>query len=449
MVVHRRFLFILMVTVLFASSCTKPVLIGSDLLDHEKDSLKVTDNLDISFFTQETDSVIVHSDNVTLQLSTYLCGNLDDPIFGSSTAEIYAQPLLGTDATRLIGTTLDSIVLQLVYDTSGLYGSLSDPVTLEVYRMDENPAFETEYFSNERFSSGALLGSKTFIPAPFDSVTVMNPGTNPQRVAPSIRIPLSTVLLDLANQEESVLNNQDTFLQYFKGVHIKMTGAPNTMLGFNILNQSSIIRVYYTADTTTSSLPLVFTTGAVKTVYMEHDYTGSLVGASLTPEPESEYWFVQGMSGVTTTMKINSFSAIGNAIINLAELDVYCTFPPGDVPDLYPPVKYLVTQEMTDTSIINSIDASIALSRVSGNLESDLYKFLYGGKLEQVVPGPEAIYRYSMKITAQVKDIYLGRKENIIYFNPFEKANVPKRSVMFGPGHPEYAPRLRIYYTSL
>jgi len=54
-----------------------------------------------------------------------------------------------------------------------------------------------------------------------------------------------------------------------------------------------------------------------------------------------------------------------------------------------------------------------------------------------------------MKITAQLKDIFQGKTENIIYFNPIDKGNVPGRAVMIGPGDPLYAPRLRVYYTAL
>lgn len=454
MVLYRRFLFILTVSVLVAVSCTKPVLIGSDFLEDEKASLKFKDDFDLSFYTEKTDRVIVHSDNVSRQLYTYMVGNVDDPIFGRYTAEIFAQPILPTQATLLKNATLDSVVLQLRYDTLGLYGALNEPVTIEIYRMSENPEFNQEYYSDHRFmsfmSGPELLGSRTFIPKPFDSITVFRPNDT-FHLAPSIRIPLSTAIMsDLVAQDSAVFTNQDTFLNYFNGLHIKMTGANNTMLGFNLLNSGSILSFYYDKDNVVDDeFRFIFTTGSIKTVYMEHDYTGSVSEPALSPDPETGYWFLQGLSGLTTRMTIGGLDELGNAIINQAELEVYCTFPDGDVPALYPPIKYLVAQEMTDTSIINSIDVSIALSRTTGNHTSEGYKSLFGGVLEKITDGPPVVYRYKMKITAQLKDIYNGKKENIIYFNPFEKANVPNRSVMFGHGHPEFAPRLRIYYTSL
>lgn len=436
-------LFFFLSALLIVGSCTKPVLIGSELLDDEKSDLAFSDSFDLTFYTEPTDSVLVHSDNVSLQLSTYLLGQIEEPIFGKYSAEIYAQPVLAIHATPLIGATLDSVVLQLRYDTLGLYGAYNEPVTVEVYRMIENPDFTREYFSNETFlTDPEPLGSLTFVPNPTDSITV-----NSKRHPASIRIPLSiSKLNDLVLQDSIVYMNFDTFLNFFNGLHIKMTGATNTMLGFKLISSSSGMYVYFDQS---KEFQFIFNPGSVTAVHMEHDYSGSLVEASLTQDPETDYWFVQGMSGVTSKMRIGGLEALGDAIINQAELEVYCTFPDGDMPEYYPPIRYLVTQEKSDSSITTSLDVLAAISRVNGILSSESYKNLYGGVLEKVSDGPPAVYKYTMKVTSQVRDIQKGDSENFIYFNPFQKANVPNRSVMYGPGHPQYAPRLLIYYTSL
>jgi hypothetical protein len=251
-------------------------------------------------------------------------------------------------------------------------------------------------------------------------------------------------------QEDTVYENQEKFVEFFNGLNIRMTSGSNTMLGFRLLNGSvSVLSFYYDGTSQDQQVRLVFTTGYVKTVYMEHDYTGSVVEPYLNPEEESDYWFVQGLAGVTTKMVVEDLASIGNAIINQADLEVYGTYLNDDNPDFYPAIEYLVAQESSDSILVNSIDVNQALSRAQGNNLNPVFDFYFGGKVEQILPGPQAIFKYSMKVTAQVKDIFLGKKENIIYFNPFEKANVPNRSVMFGPGHPDYAPKLRIYYTSL
>ncbi|HZV69595.1 MAG TPA: DUF4270 family protein [Saprospiraceae bacterium] len=453
MALYRRLLFVLSFFILVLASCTKPVLIGSDFLDDEFQSLKFKDDFGLTFFTEKTDSVQVHGELVTEQLYTYLLGELNDPLFGKSTAEIYAQPLLSSVATILKNANLDSIVLEMRYDTLGSYGSLTDPVTIEVYRMTQLPDRLQDYFSNDRFEhSSELLGSLTFVPKPEDSVIVSRPTDSTTiKAAAHIRIPLSLLLLsDLTQQDSNVYKLQDTFLAYFNGLYIRMTNASNTMLGFNLVNSVSGLEVYFRKDTLAQSkYKFVFTGGSVKTVHMEHDYSGTVVGAALSPDPETDYWYVQGMSGVTTTMRVDGLSDLDGVIVNEADLEVFCSFPDGDNPQFYPPFKYLVTQFLTDTSIENSSDVNSAIERSNFNSSSEAYKRYFGGVLEQVADGPPAIYKYEMKVTGQIKDIMSGKRENIIYFNPIDKGNVPGRSVMFGPGHPLYAPRLKVYYTKI
>ncbi len=451
--IHSRLIFIPAFCLLIILSCSKPVDIGSEFLDDQKASLNFVDYFDLTFFTEVTDSIIVHSDNTSRQLITYLCGQIEEPFFGKSTTDIYAQPLLPGVATALQNALLDSVVLQLRYDTLGTYGDLSQPVTLEVYRMLENPAFKANYYSNQRFlTSGDLLGSLTFMPKPKDSVTIYHPNDT-TTIAPCVRIPLDVLKMnEITLQDNATLSNQDSFKHYFNGLYIKMTGANNTMLGFKLVNSVSGLSFYYDKDPLMDQeFRFVFTAGGVKTVHMEHDYSGSVVEGSLTADPEMDYFYIQGMSGVRTKMRLEGLDTLGEAIINQAQIEFFCTIPPGDMADLYPPLQYSVSQAYDDEDgIVNSEDVMIALGLTGSSSTSESFNFIYGGKLSPLeVDPPEDVYRYNMNVTLQVKSIYKGEQENIIYFNPFAKGNLPGRSVIFGPDHPTYAPRLRVAYTKI
>ena len=454
MAIYTRLLFVLSFIIILLASCTKPVLVGSDFLDDEKADLLYKDDFTLTTYTEKTDSVLVYGPLVSQQLVTYLCGELNDPIFGKTIAEIYAQPFLTSIATELFGATLDSVIVELRYDTIGSYGALNEAITMEVYRMIENPDFNQEVYSNQRFMvNPEVLGSRTFFPEPKDSVTVYTPDDT-LLIAPHVRIPLNTALLsDLTTQDSIVYTNQDSFLNFFSGLNIKMSdanGTTNTMLGFNLVNSVSGMHIYFkNANGTDEDIKLIFMPGSVKTVYMEHDYAGTLVGSSLSPEPENDYWFIQGLSGVTSKMQVDGLSDLGTAIINEAELEIYCTFPDGDEPELFPPCQYILTQYKDVDTLKNSLDVIIALFRESGNYHTPAYELLYGGVLNKVEDGPPAVYKYTMKVTSQVKDIFKGKQENIIYFNPIDKSNMPCRTVMIGPGDPLYAPRLKVYYTAL
>lgn len=448
-----RLLYLAILFIAAAFSCTKPVTLGSDFLEDEKSDLRFKDDFPLTFHTEKTDSVLTHSGfDLSQQLSTFLCGHVNDPVFGTYAAEIYAQPIIATVATILKGATLDSVILQLRYDTNGTYSQINTPVTLEVFRMIEKPVFQGKYFSNERFmTDGVPLGSLTFVPHPKDSVKLIQ-FEDTVVTAPHLRIPLDKTKFDyFTTQDSSFYKNLDTFLTVFNGLYIRMSAANNSMLGFNLLNTLSGLTFYFDNDTIEDlNFKFIFSSGAVNMVHIEHDYTGSMVEPAFGPDPENDYFFLQGLSGPSTWMSIDGLDGLDtNAVINDAELEMYCTFPDGDIPSQFRPCSFIVAQDKTDTSFINSIDVRIALSVAAGDYRSGTYQLLFGGDLGDPDPGPPVVYRYNMKVTNRLKEILKGSKENVIYFNPFLKANVPNRAVFFGPDHPVYAPRLRVYYTAL
>src|SRR5687768_7502591 len=169
--------------------------------------------------------------------------------------------------------------------------------------MIDNPDFSEDYYSDHRFMTDPdipdMLGSVTFIPHPFDSITVTD-ADDTVRLPPHIRVPLSTLKFNsLLTQDSAVFTNQDSFLNYFNGLHIKMT-ATNTMIGIDLVNPFSGLSIFYEKAGEHKEFTYLFSTGSIKTVYMEHDYTGSFSEPSLSQDPETDYWFVQGLSGLTT-----------------------------------------------------------------------------------------------------------------------------------------------------
>jgi hypothetical protein len=229
-----------------------------------------------------------------------------------------------------------------------------------------------------------------------------------------------------------------------------MTGANNTMLGFRLVDAVTGLSYYYNKGAALDQeFRFVITTGSVKTVHMEHDYSGSLVESALEPDKEGAFTYIQGMSGVRTKMLLEGLDTLGEAIINQAEIEIFCTIPPGDMAELYPPVDYCITQEYDDEDgIVNSEDVIVALGLTGSSSTTESFNFIYGGKITDLETDPP-VYKYNMNVTLQVRSIYKGEKENIIYFNPFAKGNLPSRSVIFGPDHPTYAPRLRVAFTKI
>jgi hypothetical protein len=269
--------------------------------------------------------------------------------------------------------------------------------------------------------------------------------------APHIRISLDTSRFsDLTKQDSLVYTSQSEFQRYFHGIYIKMSGTDNTMLGFALLNSLSGLVFYYDSPIQEDRIfKLIFNTFRVNMVNFNHDYRGSPVGTALDPSSDNTYWYVQGMSGVKSYVTIDGLDQIPNAVINQAVLEFYASFPPGDDEVLYPPCKYLITQEQTDSTLNYDTDVRIALSAAQGNHFNSIYDLVFGGKRSDPIPGPPTVYKYEMKVTNKIKEIVAGNKENIIYFNPFSKADYPNRAVLYGPNNPIYAPRLKVTYTVL
>lgn len=432
-------------------SCTQAVTIGSDFLDDQKSDLKFLDNFTMNFYTEKTDSVITYSPNVSYQLATYLVGNLNDPIFGHSSAGIFTQPQLPTSALDLKSSNnIDSVILQLRYDTLGLYGDITAEVTLEVFQLTETPDYTRNYYSNQRFDFGKKLGELKFVPHPKDSITVTY-NEDTIKSAPHIRMPLDvSAFSDLLLQDSAVFTDQNKFQDYFHGIYIRMSGTENTMLGIALLNSLSGLTFYYDTPVEENHIfKLVFNTFRVNMVNFNHDYRGSPVGTALDLSSDNTNWYVQGMSGVRSYVTIDGLDQIPNAVINQAVLEFYASFPPGDDEVLFPPCNYLITQEQTDTTLNYDTDVRLALAVAQGNHLNSIFDLVFGGKRSDPIPGPPTVYKYEMKVTNKIKEIVAGNKENIIYFNPFSKADYPHRAVLLGPNNTIYAPRLRVTYTVL
>ena len=84
-----------------------------------------------------------------------LLGSINDDVFGSSDASIYANYEPGNIAAGAFGPhpVLDSIVLSLVY-ASGVatLGDTSQPLSLDVFQLTESIHNDSSYYSSRNLS---------------------------------------------------------------------------------------------------------------------------------------------------------------------------------------------------------------------------------------------------------------------------------------------------------
>ncbi|HNL08694.1 MAG TPA: DUF4270 family protein, partial [Chitinophagales bacterium] len=217
-------------------SCNNASIIGSDLVDDsEFFSSIVSDSTSVATQCVESDSVVTTYFSVTADQyahTTYLLGSLNDPIFGQSTASIYAQMHLPNQNISL-GTNaiLDSVVLSLQYvDT---YGDTTSRPDVYVHEVAEDIKAQTYFGSQEFAYSPNLLGYRANVAIqPKTKVTLKKllavkdtlesgeivtiDSIATEQTTPHLRIPLSTEFgyRLLAQSGTITFQNDYTFRQF-------------------------------------------------------------------------------------------------------------------------------------------------------------------------------------------------------------------------------------------
>lgn len=238
-------------SILFNISCKKEGdknTVGSDVIGNRSGFDIRVDTFDVIAYSVKADSV-----TTTNRLPYYLLGKLNDPILGTTTANIITQFVVPLNGFSFDGT-IDSVVLQMRYaGLKGIYGPNLTDQTIKVHELTEDlpvntSANDKEFYSNRNYTfSPTELGSYTGRFNLTDSVKVLINSTT-YGYAPQLRIKLTDP--DFITRLQGINNiNQDAFKQQFKGLVIsaeqQTVGAGDGALGYFFLtNSESIVAVY-------------------------------------------------------------------------------------------------------------------------------------------------------------------------------------------------------------
>ncbi len=446
-------------------ACTKTSLIGVDILPPD-DALNIISTDTLTMFTTSVtgDSVRTYSPVSTQQLSNYFVGRTNDPIFGKSTAISYAQTRLVTVSPDFTSTTLDSVILTLAYDANKRhYGNTTGSQTIIVSRLTEDMDAAKEYYSNKLFSTGQVLGQKTFVPNFGDSLTILVPEGDTvlsKRVQPQVRIPLSN------NFGNELLNNSANmgtitdYLEYFKGIALKGGSNNDALLSFNLF--ASDITLFYTQKDSTFDTDGTFAgfeyiakkfifpinSFSAKSSYFFNDRTG--VGSIRLDAPITEYLnknqtdsliFVQAMEGVDAKITFPYLSALAGTIINKAELIV--TVANRDDLDLFTFLPQLIVLKDGETSRVIIEDVAVSIS-TGGDFE------LLGGAAATEVIGGVSYTTYTINISAYFQSMVDGiTNNNSIYLSAYPKSQIANRVILGGAGHSAFPIKFNLAYTKI
>jgi hypothetical protein len=362
---------------------------------------------------------------------------------------------------------LDSIVLCMSWN--GLvFGDTNKIQKFNVFGLDSTLRSDSTYKTNFTTTYSGLLGSKTFAPSILnDSLYLLG-----QTLAKQLRIPLNKsfgeALIHPKSVDNSPLLSDSLFRSFSKGFAVipdANTTSANAIMGFNLGDSNSYIKLYYRYDTAstqdTASMVLRYTTTTGYASNITRNYNGSLALNTFKPGQDSIV-YIQTSPGTNSTIKIPALDVFkakkGNVVIHKAELSMQQIPSFGQQDDVFsaPDIIYI---DYFDTA-----SATLNPFILDGFSQGSYSAALLGGG-KKIVNGPLGVsiaeYRFNLSRYVQGiithnypnNTIYLSAP-NYIKYNQFyilQKANaLAKGRVKLGGGNSKtQRMSLRIIYSKL
>jgi len=205
--------------------------IGKDFLESEAD-LRIIDTFTVSLSTVLIDSL------PTSSIDSFLVGNYEDDIFGRVSCNSFFEIGLPSNVADICNDDyFDSITISLRY-TGYSYGDTNRQIRIDFYKLiDELELTESGYLYNT--SSFAYedspIASHIFHPRPTtnDSIEIL------------VNESVGLELFDMMKSGDEILESEDNFLNYFKGLAIIADSNYNgSIIGFNAEEDNMVMKIY-------------------------------------------------------------------------------------------------------------------------------------------------------------------------------------------------------------
>ncbi len=386
---NKLFLFSLFI-VFLVSSCKK-----------QKNNVFLTNNQNSGFngigyvddFTLITRTV--REDSLkTDSLSYNLLGSINDPTFGVYKAETYFELALPQFGNVISSKRFDSAVLFLQYtSTTANYGDLNSIQNLEVVELNESMTASKQYSNISYNVSPTVIGSYNNKFTPSDSTKYRN-NNKIVAIAPSLKINLSNAFGNkLFNASSTDLSSQANFLNYIKGIGIRVIGTPSSNSGaiasINLKGTFSKIRVYYD-DSLHSDFVINPDSKRISTYQVSNQGIEILKQKSMQTNFDTGY--LQSLTGAKLKIQIpNLFKIINNKTIAINKAEVYIRPLAGtNVSPFKIPSRLLLLQPNAS----NNLNAGII----------DLVEPFYGGSYNSI----ENYYKFN--VTRHIQDLFIDKQ---------------------------------------
>lgn len=431
-------------------ACSKPTPFGGDLLDDQLADYDFTDTLSLNITVEREDSSLQSNDR---NIADYqLCGELNDPIFGKSSAEIFTSMLTGNSAINFQNPRYryDSLVMYLKLNPTGYYGDTLSEQTLRIFRLSKGieTGDSATYYTNSSIEAGEQVGEVKFFPRVSRQDSLISETAR----ASYVRIKLS----DSFGQElfglDSLTYASDTaFEKAFRGLKIvsASTGNPGAVLalGLNDVN-FSLMRMFYTRDDTVKGAFFYQFRNAHKFVRTTHEYNGAPI-ANQIGQTNGDYIYAQGMAGLRFKVEFPTAASLDNIAVNKAELVLTIAKDvPNDNPLLYATSQLVAGNYATDSSFTFTPDVLYSIG-VTG---SDGFG-RFGGFPEKRIVNNQEVTQYRFTLTKQfqriVDDTSGDKNKRTVWFFLSPGYRLATRAIMYGTNSSVYKPKLELKYTKV
>lgn len=442
---------------LLLTSCGDPSPIGAGVLDGERLDITFTDTIPLKAKTIEGDRLATFrrgsSTSVALNLQNRIVGQLDDPLMGTSSSEVYLRLELPTGEANFDRAVIDSIVLSILYDSVGFYGDRDALHSVEVSQLTEAFPYVDTIFSDDPIVKGSVLGSRIFTPRFNDSTRIIQHGQGtPSFLAPQLRIRLDDAFGQQILDNEALIETDTTFSVFLPGIVISSSPDNSSTFGLNLLRTTNAgpsngMTLFYTIDDTIKT-SYRFEISSDIASYIEHDITGSAVEPFLNAEDLGDSLiFVQGLAGLDAEVEIGGLDAIAEDVINQATLIAFIYRDPMLNPEYYTPQPLLLAEENEEGNLISIEDFNIAIQ--SGRVQE-----LFGGSPQDTIINGQALEYIQMNVTSFLKELIANEKSDPatnrkLILNVTSKVQRPGRTILYGPGHSLYPMKLNVTFTDI
>lgn len=310
------------------TQCDKPeTQIGKEIQsDEDQIGFFTTDTVSFNFKTKVADSLRVD------ELSQNVFGALQDAQTGSFKASIATHIRISTadvDFGDEANIVVDSLILSLVY--SGSYGDTNYLLPIEVYELDQVIELDSAYYSNDNFTSLSenLVADGFVTPEHRPSLPLILGGDT---LTPMVRIPLKNSLAQrfIDNSGQSALQDNDQFIEFFKGLYITTPATPaigeGLALYFNLLHIDTKVTMYYRDQTAQDTVAFDFLINGNSARITDYtlDPSGSIASNYLMDTTLQDFGFIQSAGGMRTEVSFpylqNLKDSLGDFSINEAIL---------------------------------------------------------------------------------------------------------------------------------